>query len=387
MNDKKLIARFRTAFAVVTIGVAALTAVAVFLMVSAEVSMVATMSTLGGGLVLIFVVIAMGNSLAQSVIKPAKEIAEGNFNYKGDDELGQIAQQMRDASENMEKLREFMIRVEQNAQRGDIATVPLRSELKGVHLEIAEATNRILDAVATDISRISSALGNVGDGQLSMALNAGVRGSLARPLENLSKALQAFCADVTKFAGGIMDGSQQSLIPADRYKGHWHEMARSLNKSRQATSDHLLQASEALSALGIGNLTATLPVEGGGQFTRYANAFNGAVEQLSRQVETICKALGERTTDRRVTGDFPGDFAKIRIAMEAVPEPTVQPRPSPFNNLKPTNITDKKTTTTTTRKPRDTSEYRQMSGAYKAPVSSSTGSRARDYLKSDFGKY
>lgn len=386
MNDRKLSSRFRTTFTTIAIGVAVLTAIGAFLMVVAEVYMVAIISILVGGLILMFIVILMGNSLAQSVIKPIKEIAEGNFNHKDYDELGQISQQMREVGENLEKLREFTLKVEQNAQRGHIAASPIRNELKGTYLEIAEATNRILVSVSNDIGKISSALGNIGDGQLLAALNAGVGGSLARPLENLSKSLQALYSDIIKFAD--KDGSNQNPIPADRYRGNWHEMATSLNKTKQLTDNHLTQAIEALSALGKGNFTAaSLHPESGGQLVRHANAFNKTVEQLSRQVETICRALGEKSKDRRITGEFPGDFAKIRIAMEVAPEkPIVQPKAYRLNDALPANSINKKITTIP-RKTGDTGIYRQMSGVYKAPVTSSTGSRAKDYLKSDFGKY
>ncbi|MCL2235011.1 MAG: hypothetical protein FWB98_01045 [Defluviitaleaceae bacterium] len=388
MSERKISSKITAVFIGIVVLVVVFTAVATLLLFLAEASVMTLLSVSGGGLVLVFIIIALGNSLNQSIAKPIKELAEGITTYKGNDEVGKIAEQMRHTQNGLNKLKEFLAKVELNASRGDLATVTPRGEFSGIYLDIAEGANRAIQSVIDDIDKIAGLISKLADGQFAMAMTTKMRGPLSRPLENLTKTMQSLCSDANRMAAGALESHQQNLMPADRYRGQWHELAKNFNEIRTATSRYLEQATDAMVDFGKGNLNAHLKVDVSlRQFDKYTSAFNNSVAQVSRNVDTIRKAVEDKGSGRNVSGDFPGDFSKIRIALETAQVPTPQTWPPPRPARTAAGVTSATTAAKRDAKPRQSIDYRQMSGAYKAPVTGNAGSRAKDYLKSDFGKY
>ncbi|MCL2855452.1 MAG: hypothetical protein FWE21_07525 [Defluviitaleaceae bacterium] len=378
MNDKKISQKIFTIFAVIVAMTLVFTAVTAFLIHIASDTFYPMLGVIGGGVILACIFAVLGNFLMINLAKPAKDLAKGNFNYNGKDEFGEIAEKMRQSHAKLEKLKEFAVKAAQNAARGDITDIPPHKELDGVFLEIVEIANVAIKSVGDDLRAATDMLTRMAEGDRPN-LGMTAKFPISRPVDILVQTIASIQNDVGKLTLGMAGGNTQNLIPAERYKGCWATMAKNLNETVAVTNKQFTKATEALVELGKGNLQTQLDIEGQGYFAKFAAAFNAAANQLGRNVDTIAGALEDVAENRRVTGEFPQYFGKVRTAINDLERKGNYAAP-------PATAGGLTTRPVTASRNRPAEGHRQMSGAYKSPVTGNI-SRAKDYLKSDFGKY
>lgn len=296
----------------------------------------ATVWTLVGlSAALIFLGIATGLLVSNSIIKPIKklndaanQIAEGNF--KADvildnrDETGQLSHSIGKVLNVFNSLSGELTRVQREfASEGNLEAEIDKEAFKGEYKDIVCSINRLLSGFRGDILEISQVIAQVSEGSFNVNINKypGQRAMITDALDKLIENSSGICSDIKELAVFAREGNLKQRIDSAKYYGDWREIAMDMNSVMDSVEEPIEEAIKVAGEMAKGNFKVSIEGNYEGVHMEMKNAVNSAIHVLSRNINEISHVLNqlsEQDFNIELVNDYIGNFAPIKASLDKV---------------------------------------------------------------------
>jgi methyl-accepting chemotaxis protein len=243
---------------------------------------------------------------------------------------------------------------------------------RGEHARLIEGINRLLDAVVAPIRAAATHVERIARGDIPARLEAQWRGDFAILLRNLNacgEAVRALVADANGLAGAAIEGRLSNRADAARHQGDFRKIMEGVNATLDAVTGPLATAAGCMAQIATGAIPQPIVAPWTGDFAHVRESLNRCIAAVNRlvkdadglaqaavrgelrtradpsahegdfrriidgvnrtfdavvapvdQAAVVLERLAARDLRARVTGEFPGDHARVQNAVNATAE-------------------------------------------------------------------
>jgi len=286
-------------------------------------------------LTIVFMLI-MTRSLAVPIKRLAgvvNDMAEGKLNVNLDrsnitkDEVGELTLSIAAMAGAVIKLSDDL-RVLSSSfnQKGEIDAKIDDSQYMGTYKEVAASVNELMGLILQDIPMFLGTLNAFNEGNFNVEIPSlpGKRAVMTQTLSGFRDNMQSITADIGGLAAAATDGKLDVRIDADKYKGDWTGLVRSLNNLVTSVAEPLTAIEFSLNEMKEGNFeNAEILKTFKGTFENVKDAVNSSGETTLLYISEITNVLenmaqGDLTSS--IQRDYIGSYAPIKVALTTILE-------------------------------------------------------------------
>jgi methyl-accepting chemotaxis protein len=171
--------------------------------------------------------------------------------------------------------------------------------------------NETIEAFAKPFAGASAALARNAAGDLSQHLTEAYEGDfdeLRRSVETCHNTLEGVLEDVGVLAVAAVDGALEKRVDAGRHQGEYRRIIESVNQTLDAITAPLAEATEVLERLARRDLGARMRRDYPGQYARIKEALNGTGEALAQALAQVAEAARQLTS---ASGEIAGSSQNV----------------------------------------------------------------------------
>ncbi|MBN2342543.1 MAG: HAMP domain-containing protein [Deltaproteobacteria bacterium] len=310
----------------------------------------------------------------QQKSRVAREIADGNLNVSvdvlsADDVLGESMDTMRRAIENLVSDTIFL---SEAAVKGELSTRVDPSRHQGDYRRIVVGVNGTLDAVIGPLNVAAEYVDNISKGTIPEKITAQYNGDFNKIKNNLNQCINAvnlLVSDSIMLADAAVAGKLGTRADAQKHQGDYRRIVEGVNKTLDAVIGPLNVAAEYVDKISKGQIPEKITTEYNGDFnairqnlnqciaainllvsdaatladaatngkldtradvTKHQGDFGRIVDGVNRTLDAVIHPINEASTvlekladydlTARVEGEYKGDHAKIKTALNSTAE-------------------------------------------------------------------
>ncbi|MCL2580013.1 MAG: response regulator [Oscillospiraceae bacterium] len=189
--------------------------------------------------------------------------------------------------------RTFMHHISGNLSAQTDRTLLFLVMLTVVFIFIGAAVSVFISGTVTDpIQNVESILRDIKNGKLNIEVDRSKvsvdeLGHLIRDMIDLAGSVQSINAEIKGMIVAAADkGDMHYVIDADKYSGEWREIMNGLNRIAQSVDAPITEIRDVMNYLAKGNFDRKVTGDYKGDFLQIKEAVNYTVDDLSRYVET-----------------------------------------------------------------------------------------------------
>ncbi len=185
------------------------------------------------------------------------------------------------------------------AVRGALSTRADASRHHGDFRAIVQGVNATLDAVIGPLNVAAETVDRIAKGDIPPRITDEYHGDFAALRNNLNTcgdAVRALVSDVMQLAEGAVAGNLQVRADVTRHAGDFRRIVEGINATLAALADPVLEASNALSRVAERDLTARVTGQYRGDHARIKDALNTAVATLDESLQTVTTVADQVAT-------------------------------------------------------------------------------------------
>ena len=167
---------------------------------------------------------------------------------------------------------------------------------QGEYRRIVEGVNATLDAVVGPVTAAAAAVDQLARGELPPAAERGWRGDFGTLDKNLGHcvgAIGALVTDVQALAAAAVAGRLSQRADPARHRGEYRRIVEGVNATFAAMVGPVEEASRVLDALSHRDLRARAAGDFQGDHARLRDALNGTAEALHEALSQVAEASGQ----------------------------------------------------------------------------------------------
>jgi len=249
------------------------------------------------------------NDTLDAVIKPVQEareslarIAEGDLtarmsgDYQGDH--AEIKESMNACIDTLNALVEEMKRMAEMQRAGNYDAYVPEEKFAGVWRDIAAGVNEVVQLLVTPVLKLLNIVGSYAEGDFSPVLEKlpGKQVIANEKMDLLRNNLLRVSKGLNDLSAAALDGNLSSRGNADAFAGDWQKLVGGINKLIEAIVAPVQEAGAVLKKIAGGDLSARVTGEYKGDLAEIKKAVNACIDTLSALVEAIkCMADSHRT--------------------------------------------------------------------------------------------
>lgn len=185
----------------------------------------------------------IGNRLANSILTPVSELVKSstllangetniNITYNQKDELGILADSIREIVDTVKALIEEADVLTQGAVAGDLKVRGNADRFSGGYQQIVQGVNKTLDTIMVPVNEAMSTLEEISKGNLHVQMTGDYQGDYANIKDTMNftaDTLLTYVDEISRVLSEIAQGNLQHQVTAD-YRGDFIEIKNSLNQ-------------------------------------------------------------------------------------------------------------------------------------------------------------
>ncbi|MBM3992308.1 MAG: HAMP domain-containing protein [Planctomycetes bacterium] len=266
------------------------------------------LACLGGWLV--------ANRMAAPIIAASKAIdnlsagdLERPWNHDSRDEFGAMARSLESARSTLQRLVRDLGALVQSVQAGDLRRRVDASGYQGGYAELCASVNVMLDRIGTPLEATRGQLERLARGDLTLASQgqflgdwSAVQGALQRTTGSVSDLIQ----ELERLILATRDGRLDQRAAAERFDGAYRKLAEGVNHMLDAVSKPVDASTHALERIARGELEPIEPSAFRGDFRAIHQGLIGtqdAVKELLAQISSLSRSAAAGELEQRVDAE------------------------------------------------------------------------------------
>jgi len=288
--------------------------------------------------VIIIVAILLALFVAQAISKPVKQLVEltghvsaGRLNINLDhskitkDEIGMLT---RDVYSMVDSVRGIVNDLStfshETSVNGDIEYRVNATRYEGDYRSMVEGLNSFTDGFVGDMLILLDILEKIGDGdfEFTVAQMPGKKALVNQKVDALKLNLNNINSDVdAMIEAATARGDLSFHIDDSKYNNGWRELASGLNRIAEAVDAPIVEIRDVMSNLSHGKFDKKVTGNYAGDFLSIREAVNSTIDTLSGYVSEISQTLtsiagGDLT--RSINREYVGSFTEIKTSINNI---------------------------------------------------------------------
>lgn len=230
----------------------------------------------------------------------AEQIARGNLNVQveitsSQDVLGRSMQMMKERIEALANTTKYLA---QSAVAGKIGERADAAKLDGEFSKIVEGFNHTLDAVTAPINTTIRYLENIASGEIPEKLTEDFPGEFNNIKESLNiciDSINALIKDVGELSESAVAGNLNVQADTSRHRGDYRKIVEGINRTLTAIINPITEAIKVLEEVARGNLTVRVKGDYPGDFAKMKEAVNHTIDSLNSVLAQVSNAVNQVT--------------------------------------------------------------------------------------------
>ncbi|MBK8014671.1 MAG: HAMP domain-containing protein [Deltaproteobacteria bacterium] len=340
-----------------------------------NVTLAILLGALAAGIIIIVVSIRSVSLPLGECVEAAQRIADGDFSVQlatdRRDEIGELFEAMATMSSRVQSMLTDVTALTRSAQAGSLAERADASQYRGEFASLVHGINQTLDAVVGPMRETAEYIARIGAGDIPPKISTRYRGEFDRLKESVNSLIDHIKGVVeemnrmsTHHDGGAIDAE----IPIHRFQGAYRDMAAGVNKMVGGHVALMTTTMTCVAEFGRGNFSAPLEKFPGkkafinetieqvrlnlrsviddtqglvssamagslasranadrhlGDFRKIVQGINNTLDAITRPIAeaaSVLDTLAAADLTARVHGDYRGDHAKIKDALNGMAE-------------------------------------------------------------------
>jgi len=253
-------------------------------------------------MVIIGVLLAVGitmwitRSIAGPVAKLlgiAEELVEGNteisIEVDRQDEIGNLTGAMKELAGRLNGLIADMNEMSRQHDLGDIDVIVPVEKHNGAFREMAQGVNDMVNGHIAVKKKAMACVDEFGRGNFDAELEQfpGKKAFINDTIEELRHNLKDFTAGIQDLIQAATDGRLTARADAGKFRGDWKVMAQGVNEILEAVMEPINEAAEILERVANRDLSARVQGDYKGDHAKIKHALNTAVENLDQGLAQV----------------------------------------------------------------------------------------------------
>ncbi|HSV73157.1 MAG TPA: methyl-accepting chemotaxis protein [Chthonomonadales bacterium] len=252
----------------------------------------------------VIIAVLLGVYLSRSIAVPlaralgmVTELGEGQLSARlgmqRKDEVGELARAMDQFADDLQALVAEANRLSKAAVEGKLATRGDVNGGKGAYRDIVQGVNETLDAVIGPLTVAADYVDRISKGDIPPVITDSYNGDFNTIKNNLNTcigAVNALVADAGMLSQAAVEGRLATRAEAAKHHGDFRKIVEGVNETLDAIVGPVNEAAATLERLADRDLTARMEGDYRGDFARIKEALNTAMDNLDSGLAQVAEA-------------------------------------------------------------------------------------------------
>jgi len=235
-------------------------------------------------------------NLQTSVVGTMKKIAAGDLSTDAAarDAADEIAPALQQATESLRGLVAEAKRLNAAAVEGHLTTRSDVAKYQGAYREVVQGMNDTLDALVGPLNRTMDHLEHLGEGVVDEQITREYKGDYARLKTSFNAcfgAINALITDSAALAQSAVEGRLDTRADASRHKGDYRKIVQGINDTLDAIIHPVNEAAAVLDAMARRDLTARVKGDYKGDHAKIKVALNTALDAVQEALSNMANSV------------------------------------------------------------------------------------------------
>ncbi|HXB98694.1 MAG TPA: methyl-accepting chemotaxis protein, partial [bacterium] len=208
--------------------------------------------------------------------------------YKGDHEKMKVA--VNSVAITLQGLQKEMLRLTEASKDGLLGERGKAAQFKGAYAELVLGINQMLDAILLPIGEGNRILAHIASGKVDELIAQTYKGDhekMKLAVNGVALALQALVADSVKLSKAAVDGRLDTRADASKHQGEYRSIVQGVNETLDAVLGPINEAAVVLDRMAAKDLTARVKGDYKGDHAKIKDAINTAAENLDKSMQQV----------------------------------------------------------------------------------------------------
>ena len=258
-------------------------------------------------------------------------VVEGNLNVNIDrsnlstDEIGVLTKDIYDFIDVIKNIMNDLVRfTHETAVSGDIEYRVNSNRYKGDYKKMVEGLNSFTDNFVGDIMLLTGLLEQIGKGDFDLKLEKmpGKKAIVNEKVDTLVLNLKNINGDINTMIEAASDkGDLEFHLDERKYEGGWREIAAGLNHIAEAVDAPIVEIRDAMDNLSRGEFDKKITGDYKGDFLIIRNAVNGTIDTIAgyvTEISQVLTAMSNGDLTRSIERNYVGNFSDIKDSINGI---------------------------------------------------------------------
>jgi len=227
------------------------------------------------------------------------------------------------SQEELDRVLEEILRLADAVKEGRASERGQATLFNGVHREIVQGVNEMLDAMAAPLNLTSDFIAKVTRGEELQEITGDYRGEFKVVKDNINTligVLYGLIAEVQRLANAGVKGELKTRADVAKYPGGWGIIVKGFNDTLDAVVGPLGVAADYVDQISKGVIPQKITDTYNGDFNTLKNNLNACITGLGGLIEAnaVLQRLTLNDISKQVEGSYPGIFADVAKATNGV---------------------------------------------------------------------
>lgn len=261
------------------------------------------------------------------MMKITDQISKGNLNLNcninSNDEVGNLSKNLSIVVTTLHNIINSLNKMSKEHKVGEIDERINELEFNGAFREVVSGINEMVNdhiyAKKTALQCISNMAS--GDFESDIPKFAGKRIFINHIIDDLRANLKKINSDISLLIEGAVNGNLSVRVDSTTYNGDWVKLMNGLNELLNTVINPINEASNVLSKIAKGDLSAKMTGNYKGEFLELKENINYTTGNISDYIKEISYVLGEISNNNLNVGikrEYIGDFTDIKDALNNI---------------------------------------------------------------------
>ena len=279
----------------------------------------------------IVVAIAITNLITKpiaEVVQAIEDVAHGNLSVSikatSKDETGILAQSAQTLVKTLKRLISDMDHMADDHDKGKISTFIEAASFDGEYGTVAEKINDMMKSAMETQNKVVGTFMEIADGNFAADMERlpGEKAQLNDAVNDMRTRIKTV-SDEIKFLinAAAVKGDLAVNINEEKYNGGWRDIMKGLNELAVAVDTPIVEIRDVMARLGEGRFDKKVLGNYPGDFLIIKDAVNGTIDALNGYISEmgLCLAdIAEGDLTHNITREYIGDFTAIKESINHI---------------------------------------------------------------------
>ena len=287
--------------------------------------------TIAGIILGIAVALTISNMVSkpiQEVVGVINDVAHGNLNVNirinSNDETGALAKSAQTLVGTLQRLISDMDHMADDHNKGEIDTFIEAANFDGEYGTVADKINDMMQATLNTQNMVVSTFIEIADGNFDADMEQlpGKKARLNEAVNEMRRRIESVSGEI-KFLinAAAVKGDLAVHINEEKYNAGWRDIMKGLNELASAVDRPIVEIRDVMARLGEGRFDKKVSGDYPGDFLIIKDAINSTIDALNGYINEMSSCLSDIAAGdltHSITREYIGDFVAIKESINHI---------------------------------------------------------------------